>query len=120
MVTTPDFEAVRETLAQDVVVVCPRVSWSGYPIKLLNAMAAGRPIVACRSAAHPIVDGESGVVVYDNDEEAFAQALIRLMQSPEERSRLGNTARAAVENNHRPEHTAAALDAAFPAVHRRK
>jgi hypothetical protein len=56
---------VQPALAPDAVVACPRVSWSGYPIKLLNAMAAGKAIVACASAAYPLTHERDGLVVPD-------------------------------------------------------
>ncbi|KKK66382.1 hypothetical protein LCGC14_2964650, partial [marine sediment metagenome] len=44
MVHSQDFAAIRRELAHDVIFACPRTSWSGYPIKLLNAVAAALPI----------------------------------------------------------------------------
>ncbi|HRK32950.1 MAG TPA: glycosyltransferase family 4 protein [Candidatus Hydrogenedentes bacterium] len=110
---TPDFATLRAVLAQDAVVVCPRVSWSGYPIKLLNAMAAGKAVVACRSAAHPLEHEVTGIVVDDNDEEAFASAVVRLMQSPALRDALGKQARQVVDTNHTPKKFAEALESVF-------
>jgi len=110
---TPDFAALRGVLQEDVVVACPRVSWSGYPIKLLNAMAAGRAIVACRGAAHPLEHEVTGLIVDDNDEEAFAAATLRLMRDPALRSRLGAAARRAVDEHHSPTHFAESLERVF-------
>jgi glycosyltransferase involved in cell wall biosynthesis len=92
----PDFETVRRALLDDVIVAVPRLSWSGYPIKMLNAMAAGRPVVACASAAWPITDGLNGLVVADNDAEAFAAAVLRLVEAPKLRRELGRAARETV------------------------
>lgn len=97
-----EFGALRAALSGDVIVAVPRVSWSGYPIKLLNAMAAGRPVVACAGAAWPITDGVNGVVVPDNDREAFARALLRLMDQPRLRAELGRNARATILREHDP------------------
>jgi len=113
VVPATDFASLRELLAQDAVVVCPRVSWSGYPIKLLNAMAAGKAIVACRSAAHPIDYERTGLVVDDNDEAAFAEAVVRLLRDPWERKRLGETAREIVRQRHSPADFASALERIF-------
>lgn len=107
---TPDFAALREILSRDVVVACPRVSWSGYPIKLLNAMAAGKGIVACRSAAHPLEHERTGLIVDDNDEEAFATAIVRLMQDSQFRARLGSEARRVVDGQHSPTRFAESLE----------
>jgi len=116
IVPTPDFDSLRKVLSQDAVVVCPRVSWSGYPIKLLNAMAAGRAIVACRSAAHPLEHGHTGIVVDDNDEVAFADAVVDLLHSPEKRAQLGLAAREQVRAAHTPQALAEALERIFERV----
>lgn len=116
IVPTPDFDALKEVLSRDCVVVCPRVSWSGYPIKLLNAMAAGRAIVACRSAAHPLDHGRTGIVVDDNDEVAFANAVAELLCSPARRLALGYAARERVRAAHTPQAFAEALERIFDRV----
>lgn len=105
--------ALRAVLSQDVVVAVPRVSWSGYPIKLLNAMAAGRPVAACAGAAWPLKDGENGLVVPDNDANALAAALVRLMDQPRLRRDLGRAARATVLGEHHPETVARRLETVF-------
>jgi glycosyltransferase involved in cell wall biosynthesis len=110
LVHTPGFDALQRVLAEDSVLAVPRVSWSGYPIKLLNAMAAGKAIVACRSAAYPLTHEVDGLVVPDNDEAAFAGALLRLMSDAKLRRQLGQNARAAIERDYRPEAVAEQLE----------
>ncbi|MCF6283812.1 MAG: glycosyltransferase family 4 protein [Candidatus Hydrogenedentes bacterium] len=97
------FDSLHRLLAQDSVLALPRVSWSGYPIKLLNAMAAGKAIVACQSAAYPLTDGVDGLVVPDDDVDAFAEALHRLLIDAKLRHTLGRAARTAAEQAHDPE-----------------
>ncbi len=106
----PDFDAVCRALLEDVIVAVPRTSWSGYPIKMLNAMAAGRPVVACASAAWPIIDGVHGLVVPDNDAGAFAAAILRLSESPKLRRELGRAAREAVLRENAPHLVARQLE----------
>lgn len=107
---TPDFESVRRVLSEDAVVACPRMSWSGYPIKLLNAMAAGRAVAAYRSVAYPITHLEDGYVVEDGDEEAFAEAIIRLLTDRPLRDRLGRNARETIRRRHDPAAYAQAIE----------
>jgi len=97
------FDALHQFLARDAVFAAPRVSWSGYPIKMLNAMAAGKAVVACESAAYPLVNGETGLVVPDDDVEAYAAALLRLIEDPHLRAELGSRARQVILEQHRPE-----------------
>jgi len=115
-VPTPDLAALREELARDAVVLCPRVSWSGYPIKTLNAMAAGLPVVAFASSAHPLRHGETGWVVPDGDLSAFAEGAVALLRDPALRLRLGETARAYVRDVHAPDRIAAAIDTVYACV----
>jgi glycosyltransferase involved in cell wall biosynthesis len=113
---TPDFDSLRKLLAEDSVFVVPRVSWSGYPIKLLNAMAAGKPIVACQSAAFPIVNGINGLTVPDNDPHAFAEALYRLLVDPRLRAELGRHARETALHEFNPESVGRQLEAVLNAL----
>jgi glycosyltransferase involved in cell wall biosynthesis len=57
-------------------------AWEGMPMVLLEAAAAGLPIVATRVGGnHEVVrDGETGFLAPARDPEALAQAALRLMQ----------------------------------------
>lgn len=87
------FAAVARRLAQADVLVCPRGSWSGFPIKVLNYMALGRPIVHARASAHAIDDGITGLLVDDGDSGALARAMLRVVRDPSLGARLGRQAR---------------------------
>ena len=73
--------------------------WEGFGLVLLEAMAAGRPVVA--SAVGPIpevvVDGESGLLVPPGDPEALARAIVRVLEDAVLAERLGRAGRARVE-----------------------
>ena len=58
---------------------------------LLEAMAAGLPVVAPRVAAAPeiVVDGLTGILVPPGDDDAFAAALDRLVADPVGRQGMG-------------------------------
>jgi glycosyltransferase involved in cell wall biosynthesis len=70
------------------------------PHVLLEAMAAGLPVVTTRLAAIPeiVTDGESGILIERGDVGALTAALGRLMGSESERRRLGAQARARAED----------------------
>jgi len=80
-------------------VFCLPSRQEGFGIVFLEAMATGLPIVAARAAAVPevVADGECGVLVEPQNVEALADALRRLMASPEERRRLGEAGRRRAE-----------------------
>jgi glycosyltransferase involved in cell wall biosynthesis len=90
------YDEVRERLASADVAVCPRVERSGFPMKLLNYMAAGKAIVASAGSAKGLCDGVTGRIVPDGDEEAFAAAISELLEDAPVRARLGAAARCAV------------------------
>jgi glycosyltransferase involved in cell wall biosynthesis len=71
----------------------------GMPLSVLEAMAAGLPVVASAVGGVPeaVVDGETGFLVPAGDVAAFASALGRLVESPDLRRRMGAAGRARVE-----------------------
>jgi glycosyltransferase involved in cell wall biosynthesis len=91
------FPAARALITAADVALCPRTETTGFPIKLLNYMAAGKAIVACEGSAKLLRDGETAVIVANGDEQAFAGAVVGLLDDPEKRRRLGRGARAAVQ-----------------------
>lgn len=98
VVVVPTFSVVRRLLARADVLVCPRGSWSGFPIKMQNYLAAGRALVVAEGSAKGIVDGESGFIVPNGDARALAEALGRLVTDAALRERLAEGARAAAHN----------------------
>jgi glycosyltransferase involved in cell wall biosynthesis len=90
--------------AADLLVLPSRVLPDGRtesaPLVLLEAMAAGLPVVATRVGgnAELIVDGENGLLVEPGAPAPLRAAIIRLLDDPELRARLvaagRNTARA--------------------------
>lgn len=70
----------------------------GLPVSLMEAMAAGMPIVCTRVRGNTdlIQDGVSGVFV-ENDPLALAEAILALSRDPERRAKLGAGAMEAVK-----------------------
>ena len=65
--------------------------WEGFGLALLEAMLAGKPVVATRVSAAPeiVVDGETGVLVPPDDPEAVASAVIDLLADPGRAAAMG-------------------------------
>jgi glycosyltransferase involved in cell wall biosynthesis len=80
--------------AADVFALASRSE--GSPNALLEAMAAGRPIVAaCVGGVPEIVDARSAMLVPPDDSVALAAAITRLLAFPDLANRLGAGAREA-------------------------
>jgi glycosyltransferase involved in cell wall biosynthesis len=73
----------------------------GIPVALMEAMAAGLPVVASRLSGIPelVTDGKSGLLTPPGDVAALAAAIRRLHDDPALRERLGRAARATVERD---------------------
>ena len=68
----------------------------GFGIVFLEAMAAGKPIVAARAAAVPEVVRD-GILVEPENPEALAEAILRLYRDPDLRHSLGSSGLSSVE-----------------------
>lgn len=84
-------------LALDVLVM-PSL-WEGFGLVLLEAMSAGKPIVASRVGAIPeiVLDGETGLLVPPGDPHSLAQALLEVLRDPEQGRRMGRKGRVRLE-----------------------
>ena len=90
--------------AADIVAV-PSVHYEGYvdglPNVALEAMAAGKPLVATRVGALPDVvqDEVTGLVVEEGDPPALASAIVRLASNAALRRGMGARGRARIEES---------------------
>jgi glycosyltransferase involved in cell wall biosynthesis len=93
---------VPELLASSHVFVLSSHS-EALPVSLLEAMAAGLPVVATQVGGVPelVVDGETGLLVPAGDPPGLAAALQRMVDDPALRARLGAAGRARVEEHFR-------------------
>lgn len=90
-----------ELLAAADIVALPSVrddfgNVDGLPNVLLEAMAAGKPVVSTTAGGIPLAvsSGENGILVPERSPEALAAAILALGNAPEVRARLGAAARA--------------------------
>ncbi len=93
-------EDVRPYIADAELYVAPLRMGGGTRLKLLEAMAMGKAIVATRLGAegYPVTNGRE-LVLADTGSE-FAEGVVSLLRSPQRRAALGRTARAFVEQQY--------------------
>jgi len=91
------------------IVVCP-ARQDVSALTVLEAMAAGRPVVASRvgALADVLIQGETGRLVPPADPSAITATVVRLLKRPEERQSLVSAGRAYVARHHSAELGAAA------------
>ena len=102
-------------LAAADVVVAPSTWPDPFPTVILEAMRAGRPVVASNHGGAPemVVDGVTGVLVPPGDDAALAAAIGTLLADPDVRGRLGAAARERWRAEFGLERFVAAVDALY-------
>jgi len=96
--------------------------YEGLSIAILEAMAAGLPIVASRVGGNPelVSDGETGYLVPSQDGQAMGQAILRLLIDSEARRAMGRRARERVEAEFTEEQMVARVAALYADLLRAK
>ena len=87
-------DRMHEVYAAIDVCVFPSL-WENFPNVCLEAMAAGRAVVASMGGGmrEMIVDRESGLLVQAGNAESLARGVISLLESPNDRQQFGMNAR---------------------------
>ena len=90
-------EAVAAALAEADAFVLPSFA-EGLPVVLMEALAAGRPVIATQVAgvSELVEDGVTGFIVPPGDSETLADRIGRLADDPDLRARMGRAGRETV------------------------
>lgn len=91
---------------RDVRLILPEIDlcvlathYEGCSNVIMEAMAAGKPVVATRVGGNPelIVDGVTGLLVSPQDPQQMAQAMLRVLAHPEQAQQMGQAGRRRIE-----------------------
>lgn len=110
-------EAKDRYLLETDIFVLP--SWSeGLPLVILEAMAAGCPVIATNVGAIPevVVDGVTGILVEKRNPQQLAHAIVTLIDNPDLRRRMGEAGRKRFEEHYTFDKCAERLIAVFERV----
>lgn len=99
IVRSPAFKDLPAVLAAGDIALNPRVDCDGIPVKLLNYMAAGRPVVSFASSAPGVVHARTGWLAESGNIQAFADGVVTLIEDRVLATRLGDAAREYVSEN---------------------
>jgi O-antigen biosynthesis protein len=86
-------EDVREPLGRYAVFVCPILSGSGMRVKLLEAFAAGIPVVSTPLGAEGLAGKDGEICGLAKDPAEFARKIVELFDDPEKARKLACRAR---------------------------
>jgi len=86
-------EDVREPLARYSLFVCPILSGSGVRVKLLEAFAAGIPVVSTRLGAEGLADRDGEICALADQPADFARHVVELLRDPQKAAAMAARAR---------------------------
>jgi len=89
-------EDVRDALARYSLFVCPILSGSGVRVKLLEAFAAGIPVVSTHLGAEGLADRDGDICALADQPEEFARRVVDLLRDSQKAAEMAARARAQV------------------------
>jgi glycosyltransferase involved in cell wall biosynthesis len=106
--------------AADVFVFPSR--WEGNPLSVMEAMAAGLPVIATAVGGVPelVEDGASGILVPNEDLHGLVAAMQRMAQNPDLREQMGRAARCRAVERFDIRQTVRAYEALYEEILQRK
>lgn len=109
-----DTSSVASELARATALVLPSIWFEGFPVTVIEAYAAGTPVIASRigSLTEIVEDGVTGLLAAPHDPGGLAERMGWASDHPDEMREMGRTARRRYEERFRgPTHLAALREA---------
>ena len=116
-------EYIKETQQADIflhpsVTASDGNSEGGAPTTILEAQAAGMPVVSTYHAdiPHVVVPGESALLSEEGDREGLVANILRILDDQDQWEAMGQAGRKFVEDNHDVHVTAACLESLYDSI----
>ncbi|MBN1560739.1 glycosyltransferase family 4 protein [candidate division KSB1 bacterium] len=93
-------EMIPSFVSLSDVLVSPRLQGTNSPLKIYSYLRSGKPIVATRHITHTQILSDSVSVLADPNPEAFADALLAILDDSEEQRRLVAAAQQLAEKHY--------------------
>ncbi len=109
-----DVKTTQRLMGGAGAVVVPSECFENAPMAVLEALAAGTPVIASEVGGIPemVAPGETGVLFKPGDADSLRRAIVDVMAFPERRARMGEAARRVMkERFSREAHVRALLEA---------
>jgi glycosyltransferase involved in cell wall biosynthesis len=111
-----DDAARSDLLLRSDVFAFPTKFWTeGQPLSVIDAMAAGLPVIASNVGCIPenLVHGQCGFLIEAGDRIALRDRLLELLRDPELRARMGAASRQRYLANYRDDRFVAGIETLF-------
>ena len=106
-------QEIPSFVAASDILVSPRTSGTNTPLKIYSYLRSGRPIVATDLQTHTQVLSAATALLVPPDASALASGMARLIDHPEERARLAESARVLAASHYSRESYLSRTAAAF-------
>lgn len=93
-------DSARDFIASNHVIIAPLFAGSGLRIKIIEAMSAGRPVIATPVAVEGLRADDGRELAVADDPESFCSSLCSLLLDPGRREAMGEAAVALVKQRY--------------------
>ncbi len=110
-----DRATIQVAVARAAALILPSIWYENFPMVLVEAFAAGTPVIASARGALPslIEDGTTGLLFRPGNVEALSEKVNGLIQRPDMLRRMGQVARACYSEKLTPEGNLRQLEAIY-------